>query len=365
MTEKTIRAASEDVIYGDNSDKKINILDMILLKSYVNKENPKGFSISAADLDGDGEVSARDAAELSWYLLNQVGTFSYEIDIDSDEDGLCDYIEKELLKTDYLKKDTDGDGLLDGDDENQWGWSIRDPEPTVYNNFIPFGTEAYFDDLEKTNPLNPDTIYLYMMKQVNSAEYYDLIPFEYWDAFCEYFNDKIKGVKIDEDLHYFRVKLNRAPESLDDMMKIDERKNWTLLEPSMSIYHMFNTKACYDEKEGKYKGEYNLKFVSHDGKYEAVYNYAGVLLDENNDPVNMGTYNYSDPNATLAVGHVIVDLFPYTNELRYQLISQLLGNSTTGLGNVPGTYIDCSSANTNFDRYADNLDAQEHYAKYK
>jgi len=138
MTEKTIRAASEDVIYGDNSDKKINILDMILLKSYVNKENPKGFSISAADLDGDGEVSARDAAELSWYLLNQVGTFSYEIDIDSDEDGLCDYIEKELLKTDYLKKDTDGDGLLDGDDENQWGWSIRDPEPTVYNNFNTF-----------------------------------------------------------------------------------------------------------------------------------------------------------------------------------------------------------------------------------
>jgi hypothetical protein len=58
MTEKTIRAASEDVIYGDNSDKKINILDMILLKSYVNKENPKGFSISAADLDGDAPGDA-------------------------------------------------------------------------------------------------------------------------------------------------------------------------------------------------------------------------------------------------------------------------------------------------------------------
>jgi hypothetical protein len=203
------------------------------------------------------------------------------------------------------------------------------------------------------------------MKQVNSAEYYDLIPFEYWDAFCEYFNDRIKGVKIDEDLHYFRVKLNRAPESLDEMMKIDERKKWILLEPSKSIYHMFNTEACYDEKEGKYKGEYNLKFVSNDGKYEAVYNYAGVLLDEKNDPVNMGTYNYSDPNATIAVGHVIVDVFPYSDEILYQRISQLLGNSTTGLGNVPGVYIDCSKAKENKYRYKNNTDAQEHYARYK
>ena len=80
---------------------------MILLKSYVNDENPKVFSISAADLDGDGEVSAKDAVELSWYLMNQVKTFSYEMDIDSDEDGLCNYIEKEFLKTDYLKKDTE------------------------------------------------------------------------------------------------------------------------------------------------------------------------------------------------------------------------------------------------------------------
>ncbi|GHV48673.1 hypothetical protein FACS189499_08580 [Clostridia bacterium] len=40
-------------------------------------------------------------------------------------------------------------------------------------------------------------------------------------------------------------------------------------------------------------GEYNLKFVSLDGKYEAVYNKNGVLLKAENDPINMGTYKYT------------------------------------------------------------------------
>ena len=49
-------------------------------------------------------------------------------------------------------------------------------------------------------------------------------------------------------------------------------------------YHMFGT-----------DGEYNLKFVSSDNSgnmYEAVYNKNGILLTEENDPENMGTYNY-------------------------------------------------------------------------
>jgi hypothetical protein len=119
------------------------------------------------------------------------------------------------------------------------------------------------------------------------------------------------------------------------------------------------------EKSAETPEIYFLMYVNSSSVQSARSSVAGVLLDENNDPVNMGTYNYSDPNATLAVGHVIVDVFPYSNEFGYQLISQLLGNSITGLGNVPGTYIDCSGANANFDRYDHNTDAQEHYARYK
>ena len=109
-----ISAAERSVTYGDvNSDGKINIVDMISLKSYVTENNSKGFSVKAADLDGDGKVSAKDAVELSMYLLSKTGSFSYEMNIDTDGDGLCDYVEKEILRTDYNKKDTDGDGLDD------------------------------------------------------------------------------------------------------------------------------------------------------------------------------------------------------------------------------------------------------------
>lgn len=113
-TSETVHAADESVIYGDvNSDSKIDILDMILLKSYLVENNTKGFSVKAADLDDDGKVSSKDAVELSMYLMNRIGSFSYEMNVDTDGDGLSDYIEKEILGTDYQKKDTDGDGLDD------------------------------------------------------------------------------------------------------------------------------------------------------------------------------------------------------------------------------------------------------------
>ncbi len=62
---ETVHAASTDVTYGDvNSDGKIDILDMIALKSYINENNTKVFSVKAADLDDDGEISAKDVVEL-------------------------------------------------------------------------------------------------------------------------------------------------------------------------------------------------------------------------------------------------------------------------------------------------------------
>ncbi|WP_049962871.1 dockerin type I repeat-containing protein [Ruminococcus sp. HUN007] len=114
ISEVEAAVTQKDTVYGDvNSDGKITILDMIALKSYLTEKNEKGFSLKAADLDEDGEVSAKDAVELSMYLLNSIGSFSNELNIDTDGDGLSDYVEKEILKTDHTKKDTDGDGLDD------------------------------------------------------------------------------------------------------------------------------------------------------------------------------------------------------------------------------------------------------------
>ena len=57
-------------------------------------------------------------------------------------------------------------------------------------------------------------------------------------------------------------------------------------------------------------GEYNLKFVSEDGKYEAVYNKEGISLTQYNNPENMGTYNYADQNRDL-INHTIFDVLPF------------------------------------------------------
>lgn len=91
---------------------------------------------------------------------------------------------------------------------------------------------------------------------------------------------------IDMETHYFRNKLNRAPQTLKELLlsntKLPANRRWKLLSPPNSLYHL----------QGK-DGIYNLKFVSGDGFCEAVYNKLGVLLTEKNDPVNMGTFNYS------------------------------------------------------------------------
>jgi hypothetical protein len=57
-------------------------------------------------------------------------------------------------------------------------------------------------------------------------------------------------------------------------------------------------------------GEYNLKFISADGHFEAVYNKDGVLLIKENDPVNMGTFNYAHQLAD-QMTHYNLDVWPY------------------------------------------------------
>jgi hypothetical protein len=108
---------------------------------------------------------------------------------------------------------------------------------------------------------------------------------------------------VDMKSHYFRNKLNRAPKTLKEMLRLNaalpSNKRWRLYTVPASVYHMQNV-----------GGEFNLKFVSANGFCEAVYNKKGLLLTEKNDPVNMGTFNYS-PGIHEAKSHYKYDIEPY------------------------------------------------------
>jgi hypothetical protein len=111
---------------------------------------------------------------------------------------------------------------------------------------------------------------------------------------------KIKSSKE----HYFRNYFSKAPQTLDEMVKIIMNKEnnifkWELLPWQKMAFHMY----------GKH-GEYNLKFISSDGYFEAVYNRDGILLTQENDPLNMGTFNYAHQLAN-QMTHYNLDVWPY------------------------------------------------------
>ena len=138
-----------------------------------------------------------------------------------------------------------------------------------------------------------------MMQDVNAYEDYTFtVSDENWLRFCLFFNECVdKYGTVDEELHYFRLKLNRAPATLEEMKKIIKNDNtsWVLCTIWETRYHM----------TGK-NGEYNLKFVSSNSTnniYEAVYNKDGILLNEKNCPENMGTYNYAGTKTNNSLHH--------------------------------------------------------------
>lgn len=108
---------------------------------------------------------------------------------------------------------------------------------------------------------------------------------------------------VDMQTNYFRNKLNRVPKTLNKLVSLNKtlpfNKRWILLNIRNSGYHIQGV-----------DGEYNLKFVSYDDFYEAVYNKKGILQNENNDPINMGTYNYAAGIPKMDA-HVKFDINPY------------------------------------------------------
>ncbi len=78
------------------------------------------------------------------------------------------------------------------------------------------------------------------------------------------------------------------------LIKVEEGE-WRKLSAAKSIYHQHG--------DG---GKYNRKFVSKNGKHEAVYDKNGNLVT---DDENQGTYNYASPDDWF--GHFLYDILPY------------------------------------------------------
>jgi hypothetical protein len=104
--------------------------------------------------------------------------------------------------------------------------------------------------------------------------------------------------------HYLRNHFSRAPLTLNEMVHIITETNnapfgWRLSTWKETAFHSYGE-----------DGAYNLKFISADGHFEAVYGKNGCLLTADNDPLNMGTFNYGDYQ-TENMKHYKYDVWPY------------------------------------------------------
>lgn len=87
---------------------------------YVNSQNEKFYSELETKLNGQSKLVSDSSVEYSIpeaspLSLEQKSTLGLEAGLaDSDKDGLTDYYEINVSKTDPLNPDSDGDGLLDG-----------------------------------------------------------------------------------------------------------------------------------------------------------------------------------------------------------------------------------------------------------
>ena len=126
------------------------------------------------------------------------------------------------------------------------------------------------------------------------------------------------SIGIDEEMGYFRNKLNRIPKNINALKK--KSGNFVLLRVDSSTYHM-----CPTGFSGN--GLYNLKFMSKDGRNEGGYINIygdkngsvnkGLACNEKTDPKNMGTYNFSGMYykdgkiSKSGFKHLMLDINPY------------------------------------------------------
>jgi RHS repeat-associated protein len=118
---------------------------------------------------------------------------------------------------------------------------------------------------------------------VNLYAYVGNNPINYWDPL---------GLSWYNNWHLNRNKRNQpvTPQEAND-------QDWVKMSPDKAIYHSMGA-----------GNEDNEKFVSPDGKSEAVFRSDGSVVT---DPANMATYNYSSPNKFFGIGHFFADVIPY------------------------------------------------------
>ena len=260
------------------------------------------------------------------------------------------------ILSDPTEEDSDGDDLYDGQAHYLSAQDFtmpKDPMPLLKTYFPKFGTEEDKQYTEQ-NYDGVDYQIKHMMSTVNRCEYTDLVSDEDWLRFCEYFNERVLEYgKITQDIHYFRLKLNRTPDSFEEL--VAHKDDWYIYTKDNTRYHMNNclyTESYFNNSNiasiisyNKYKGyfnkteftsensaypsystygnEYNMKFVDKYGMnevvvtpnkdlsgmtHEEIYTYLlkasnwQILTADYNkaqndsnykyDPVNVGTYNY-------------------------------------------------------------------------
>ena len=289
-------------------------------------QNKTVYSVDTTDSDGDGIYDT--------YEINGIRTQNGKViktdpnKADTDGDGLSDGVEigliamaKELTfygqkyscvlcnpNSSPISSDYDGDGFADD----------IDPEPYDKTFIKDFGSAAYIENVKWEAENEASILYDYsistflgdylfykinhdsminknkldiMMNDVNNCPYTYLVSDENWLNFCLFFNECVdKYGTVDEELHYFRLKLNRAPATLEEMIDLinstpNINDKWIMCSPYKGRYHMYGD-----------DGAHNIKFISSnntDNIYEAVYDINGKIITEKDDyGKNMGTYNY-------------------------------------------------------------------------
>ncbi|MNO38914.1 hypothetical protein D3C76_290320 [compost metagenome] len=125
-----------------------------------------------------------------------------------------------------------------------------------------------------------------------------------FELYFETFDKNIRRLNsITEEMHFFRNILNSysdAPESLDEMITLAAKDKWKLFS---ARYHRYNYEGV--------NGALNVKFMSANGRFEAVYNTGtGEIVT---DSYNMGTYNYAPGsiNPKKYYKHYLLDKKPW------------------------------------------------------
>lgn len=189
-------------------------------------------------------------------------------------------------------------------ENNKWG---------IFGNGKEIAAEAVINQMMDDLEANPDAL-------VGNANY---------KRFFDTFDQNITQLdSITERMHYFRNTLNSyggAPTDLEGMIEMAAKGEWELFSTIGTAYHRYD----YDGVQGAL----NVKFVSADGRFEAVYNTGtGKMVT---DPANMGTYNYAPASSVVGFfKHNKCDVEPFekwgnTSELSYEDIKNLKSGHMT------------------------------------